>query len=174
MKSLIFDVIASLSEFGFKNVYGINAHGDIEHSIAIIEAFKECREKLPINACYTFDEWKLQHYGLTGNEPYLCPIKPQTISVSNSKYPDVHGGNIETAIMYKYYPELTDTEKARTLPPVRLDDDKIMTWLFGGNTEELSPNGYVGAPADFESVDVLNNLTGIADRISDAIISCIL
>ena len=174
MKSLLFDILTSLSEFGFKNIFGINAHGDIQHNIAIIDAFKEAGEKLQLNARYAFDEWRLQPFGLSGDEPYLCPIKPQTIRVSNSKYPDVHAGDIETATMYKFYPELTDGEKARTLPPEALGDDKIMAWLFGGHTKELSPDGYLGSPADFESVDVHNNLKDIACRISDAIIARLL
>lgn len=170
VKAVLFDIMASLAEFGFKNIYGINAHGDIEHSIALIEAFKEAAEKLAINARYTFSQSIMHHYGLNGEEPYICPIKPQTISVSTSKYPDVHGGDIETAAMYKFYPHLTDVEKAKSLPPVALGDDKIMTWLYGGHTKELSPDGYLGAPSDFESVDVLNNFHDIARRVSEAIL----
>lgn len=174
VKAMLFDIMASLAEFGFKNVYGVNAHGDINHSVALIEAFKEATEKLPINARYTFSESIMHHYGLNGEEPYICPVKPQTISISTSKYPDVHGGDIETAVMYEYYPRLTDVEKAKSLPPVALGDDKIWTWLLGGHTKELSSDGYLGAPADFESVDVLNNLRDIADRVSEAILAHII
>lgn len=169
VKAVLFDIMASLAEFGFKNVYGINAHGDIEHSVAVIEAFKEVTEKLAINARYTFSQSIMQHYGLNGEEPYICPIKPQTISVSASKYPDVHAGDIETATMHEFYPSLTDVEKAKALPPIALGDDKIWTWLLGGHTKELSTDGYLGAPADYESADVLNNLRDIADRVSEAV-----
>lgn len=170
VKALLFDVMASLAEFGFKNVYGINAHGDIEHSVALIEAFKEVTENLNINARYTFSETIMHHYGLNGEETYICPIKPQAISVSMSKYPDVHAGDIETAIMYKYYPHLTDDEKAKSLPPVALGDDKIWSWLLGGHAKELSPGGYLGSPADFESVEVINNFNDIAYRVTEAIL----
>jgi creatinine amidohydrolase len=169
-KAVLFDIMASLAEFGFKNVYGINAHGDIAHSVALIEAFKEAKEKLEINACYTFGEERLHHYKLTGNEPYICPVKPQTISVSTSKYPDVHAGDMETAAMHKLYPHLTDSEKAKALPPVQLGDDKIMTWLYGGHTKELSPGGYLGAPADFESVEIVKYFDDITCRLSQAIL----
>jgi creatinine amidohydrolase len=174
VKALLFDIMASLADFGFKNVYGINAHGDIEHSIALIEAFKEVTEKLAINACYTFSQDIMHYYGLTGNEPYICPIKPQTIRISTSQYADVHGGDIETAAMHKFYPHLTDIEKAKSLPPVALGDDKIMTWLYGGHTKTLSPEGYLGAPAEFESVEVINNFNDIAYRVSEAILGHII
>jgi creatinine amidohydrolase len=167
--SLLFDIMSSLAEFGFKNIYGINAHGDIEQNIALIEAFKEASEKLKINACYAFSQSIMHHYGLTGDEAYICPIKPQAISVSTSKYPDVHAGDIETATMHHFYPQLTGVEIAKSLTPLQLGDDKIMTWLFGGHTKELSPNGYLGSPADFEDVDVMKNIGDIADRVSEAI-----
>jgi creatinine amidohydrolase len=169
--ALLYDIIASLADFGFKNIFGINAHGDIEQNIAIMEAFKEAAEKLRVNARYAFNKALLHHYGLNGEEPFLCPIEPQTIQVSKSNCQDVHGGDIETAMIYKFYPQLVDTDKAKALPPVTLGEDRIMTWLFGGHTEELSSEGYAGAPADYEGVDVESLLEDIADRVSKEILT---
>jgi len=169
-RELLFDILSSLIEFGFKNIYGINAHGDIEHSIAMIETFKKVTEEFKVNSRYTFYQDVLHHYGLNGNEPFICPIKPQTITVNRSKYQDVHAGDIETATMQEFYPQLTDTKKAKALPPVALDNDKIMTWLYGGHTEILSPGGYLGSPADYDGVDVLKHINDIAFRISEAIV----
>jgi hypothetical protein len=73
--------------------------------------------------------------------------------------------------MHHFYPELVDVKKARSLPPTRLGDDQIMAWLFGGQTAELSPDGYLGAPADFDSVDVVKNINDIAERFADAILA---
>lgn len=91
----------------------------------------------------------------------------------NLKWPEiqsyVHAGDIETATMHHFYPDLTDIQCAQALPPVALGDDKIMTWLFGGHTAQLSPAGYLGAPADFETVTVLKNINDIAERVSEAI-----
>lgn len=169
--ALVYDILTSLAGFGFRNIFGINAHGDIEQNLALTEAFKEANAKLGINSRYVFLESLLPHYSLAGDEPYLCPIKPQMVKVSNSDYPDVHAGDIETATIHAYYPELADTELAKTLPPVTVGDDRIMTWLFGGHTKELSELGYLGAPSDYEGVDVLKNLNDIADRISEAILN---
>lgn len=170
-RALLFDILASLAEFGFTNVVGVNAHGDIEHSIVLIEAFKAATEQLKINARYTFSQAILHHYGLTGSEPYICPVKPSAIQVSASTYPDVHAGDIETATIAHFYPDLADTHKARILPPVGLGDDKIMTWLMGGHTKELSSAGYLGSPADFENVEVIQNISDIAERVSQAILA---
>jgi creatinine amidohydrolase len=169
-KALLFDILASLAEFGFKNVFGINAHGDIEHSVALIETFKEASEKLMMNACYPFSQSIMHHYGLKGDEAYICPVKPQTIKVSKSAYPDVHAGDIETATIQKFYPHLTEIQRVQSLPPVGLGDDKIMSWLFGGHTKDLSPEGYLGSPADFVTVAVMENINDIANRVSEAIL----
>lgn len=170
-KALLFDILSSLQGFGFRQVFGVNAHGDIEHSIAILEAFKEASAALPITACYAFDENRLVHFGLTGAEPYVCPVKPQTVVVSRASVPDVHGGDIETATIRRYYPDLVDAETAKALPPVALPGEKAMDWLFGGHIRELSPQGYLGAPAEFEGVSVEANLADYARRITQAILT---
>lgn len=170
-KALILDILLSLSEFGFNNVFGVNAHGDIEHNIAIIEAFREAHGQKRINACYTFDEDRFLHFGLALNEPYLCPIKPQKIKVSNAEVSDVHGGDIETAMIYEFYPTLVDVEKAKSLPPIALDESNYTKWLWGGHIKELSCQGYLGSPADFEHVEVQKNIDDYAYRISEAILT---
>jgi creatinine amidohydrolase len=170
-KAILFDIMTSLAEFGFKKMVGVNAHGDIEQNITLIEAFKDAFDKLEVNACYAFSQSLMHHYGLNGSEPYICPIQPQTISVSTSKYTDVHAGDIETATINHFYSGLVDITKAKSLPPLELGDDKIMTWLFGGHTKQLSPEGYLGAPADFENVDVMKNISDVADRVSEAILA---
>jgi creatinine amidohydrolase len=168
--ALLFDIMSSLAEFGFRSVFGITGHGDIQHNLAVLAAFREASEKLAINARYLFPEGVMQHYGLSGEESYICPLKPPTITVSKSRYPDVHAGDIETAVMQAFYPHLTDARRASSLPPVKLGDDRIMAWLSGGRTEELSPEGYLGAPADYEGVDLTDHLHDIADRASEAIL----
>lgn len=169
-KALLVDILASLSAFGFQHIYGINAHGDIEQHLAVIGAFQEAYETLKLNACYPFPQNLLHHYGLTGKEPYICPVAPQTIKVNESKYPDVHAGDIETATMHHFYPALTNAQQARNLPAVQLGEDKIMTWLLGGHAQRLSEQGYVGAPADFEGVEVMKHIEDIASRVSQAIL----
>ena len=169
-RDLLYDIISSLIEFGFKNIYGITGHGDIEHNIAMLDVFKKISGDYPINCRYTFYQDVLHHYGLDGNESYICPIGPQTIKINTSEYQDVHAGDIETAIMYQFYPKITDINKAKSSPPVKLDNEHIMQWLYGGQTESLSPEGYLGAPADYNTVEVLNHLNDMAARISTAII----
>jgi creatinine amidohydrolase len=170
-KMLLFDILASLKDFGFSRVFGVNAHGDVEHAIAVISAFKEASAQLGMTACFPFPEDRLFHYGLKGDEPYISPLKPQQISVSQAAVPDFHGGDMETATINAYYPHLVDVEKAKSLPDVPLGDDQGEKWLFGGHTKELSPEGYLGAPAYYDRVDVKRNINDYAIRITEAILN---
>jgi creatinine amidohydrolase len=170
VKAVLYDVLASLAAFGFTNLFGLNAHGDIDHHVAILETFKQIVETLHVNARFAFPQHLMPHYGLSGDEAYLCPVAPQAITVSAAAAPDVHAGDIETATIHQFYPQLSDAARAISLPAVELGNDQIWPWLMGGRTQSLSPDGYVGSPADFEKVDVTSNLTDIADRTSEAIL----
>jgi hypothetical protein len=117
-----------------------------------------------------FPEDRLFHYGLKGDEPYISPLKPQKISVSQAVVPDFHGGDMETATINAYYPDLVDVKKAKALPDVPLGDDQGEAWLFGGHTKELSPEGYLGAPSYYDSVDVQRNIDDYAFRITESIV----
>ena len=170
-KMLLIDILASLKEFGFSRVFGVNGHGDVEHAIAIMSAFKEAGAQLGITACFPFPEDRLVHYGLKGDEPYISPLKAQKISVSQAPVPDFHGGDVETATISAYYPQLVDAGKAKSLPDVPLGDDQGAAWLFGGHAKELSPEGYLGAPSYYDSVDIQANIEDYAFRITEAIMN---
>jgi creatinine amidohydrolase len=172
-KMLLFDILASLKSFGFQKVFGVNAHGDVEHAIAIISAFREAHEQLKMTACFPFPADRLCHYGLNGTEPYISPLLPQEITVSKAEVWDVHGGDMETAMMHAYYPELTDPERAKALPAVALPPEQGEAWLFGGHIKELSQEGYLGAPAYYDQFDVIGHTEDCAYRISEAILRCV-
>ena len=168
-KALLSDILASLKEFGFKWVFGVNAHGDVEHKMTAVNAFKDAWEQSGITACFPHDEFMEQFFGLSADEPYFYVIKPQEIVVSQAAVWDVHGGDIETATINEFYPRLADTEKAKSLPDVPLPDDKFEAWMFGNELKQLSPMGYLGSPSSFEGVDVARNVEDYANRISEGI-----
>lgn len=172
--ALLYDLIASLASFGFKEIFGVNTHGDIEHSIAILEAFQKAASDFKVNARYVFGEGRLIHFGLTGKEPFVCPLKEQQVRVSETKAPDVHGGDIETAVIRRYYPDLADTARAKALPPVSLAEEDGGKWLFGGHIHALSPEGYLGSPAEYDAVDVEKNMADYSQRIFSAIKSALI
>lgn len=169
-KALLFDMLASLKNFGFKRVFGVNAHGDIEHKIVAMNAFKEACEQLEMIACFPHYEFMLHHFGLNSDEPYFYVIKRQELKVSQAAVRDVHAGDIETATINTFYPHLADTELAKSLPDVPLGD-QFEAWMFGGQLKQISPQGYLGSPAGYESVDVKQDIDDTAQRIADAIVT---
>ena len=42
--------------------------------------------------------------------------------------------------------------------------------MFGGQLKKISPQGYIGSPATYESVNISQNVEDYAHRISEAII----
>ena len=167
---LLFDILTSLKDFGFTKVFGINAHGDVEHKVVAVQAFKEACEKLNITACFPYQEFMTEHLGYSKSEPWFYEIKSSEINVSTAAVPDVHAGDMETASIYAFYPHLVDTVRAKSLPDVALGNN-FEAWMFGGQLKQLSPEGYLGAPANYGSIDVIRNNEDYSHRISEAILS---
>lgn len=170
-QALMYDILDSLAGFGFTEVCGLSAHGDIGNAVAMMGAFREAHEKLGIRARFVFDAGRLAPFGLTGEEPWLCVVRSPDVPTGRTDVPDVHAGDMETAVIYHYYPELADVAIAREQPPVSLGDDRIMQWLFGGHTAELSPGGYLGAPADYAAIDAERHVDNLTARIAEALLS---
>ena len=170
MKALLFDILSSLKGFGFKRIFAVNAHGDIEHKIVAMNGFKEACEQLEITACFPHDDFMLHHFGLSNDAPCFYTIMPQKVKISEAAVGDVHAGDIETATINTFYPHLVDTQKAKLLPDVSLGDN-FEAWMFGGQLKQLSPQGYLGSPANYESADIQKNIEDNAHRISEAIIT---
>ncbi|MBN1500166.1 MAG: creatininase family protein [Spirochaetes bacterium] len=169
-KSLIMDILASLYEFGFREVYGINAHGDIEQNILLMNSFKEAAETTGIAARCCFRSEVMHFYGLTGEEQYICPVLPQQIEVSNSDARDIHAGDIETAIINRYYPAFADPAAAENLPSLVIEPEREMEWVLGGKTEKLSAMGYMGNPANYQNVKIEEHINDITVRYTEAIL----
>jgi len=55
--ALLFDILTSLKDFGFKRVFGINGHGDINHKVTVVKAFKDAHEQLDMIACVSCDKF---------------------------------------------------------------------------------------------------------------------
>lgn len=168
-KSLLFDILSTLADFGFKEAYGISGHGDIEHNIMILETFKEANAALPLGARFCFGRDIFIHYGVGERDLNVCPVPPSTITVGNPREQDIHAGDMETAVMAQYYPEFTRSDIAKGLPPVRLENERYMEWMFSRNMAAFSKDGYLGDPAFYGSVDVQAHLEELAQRFSDAI-----
>lgn len=59
-------------------------------------------------------------------------------------------------------------ETAKSLPDVALGNN-FEAWMFGGQLEILSPDGYLGSPASYDSVSIEQYIEDCANRISEGI-----
>ena len=168
--ALLFDILTTLKDFGFKKIFGINGHGDINHKITLVKAFKDAYEQLGITACITYNDFMTEFLGYNKNDPWFYDVKVSEVNVSKAKTPDVHSGDIETATIYAFYPDLVDTDKAKSLPDVPLGDN-FEAWMFGGKLKQLSPEGYLGSPACYENVNITQYLDDYSNRYTDAILT---
>lgn len=168
-KALLFDILTSLKDFGFKTVFGVNGHGDVEHKITAVKAFQDACEQLKITACFPYDSFMTDFLGFRKDEPYFYEIKESDIQISAAEVSDVHAGDIETAIIHAFYPNLVDTEIAKSLPDVALGDN-FEAWMFGGQLKQLSPQGYLGSPSNYGSVNINQHVEDYAIRITEAIL----
>jgi creatinine amidohydrolase len=131
MKAVLYDIHASLYKWGFTQVISLNLHGDQDHGVAILEAIREIRKGLGMEASGVCGESALSRFGLTGQEPFVIVQKEP----ASAGYWDVHAGAAETGAMLAYSPDQVNVELARTLEP----------------QQDFAPLGYWGAPAKFDT-----------------------
>lgn len=168
--ALLFDILTSLRDFGFNRIFGINGHGDIDHKKTVVKAFKDACEQLEVIACTSFNDFMTEFLGYQKNDPWFYNVKASEITVSKAEAPDVHAGDIETALIDAFYPDLVDTDKAKALSDVPLGDN-FEAWMFGGQLKNLSPEGYLGSPASYEKVNVTKYMDDYSDRYTEAILT---
>lgn len=167
VEAMIYDIVQSLSGFGFRNVFGVNHHGDPAHALALIGAFRKAGEAAGMNARYVLEYRLRERYQLTGGEPFITALGPEVVETPDTGFLDVHAGAVETAQMLRYYPEQTDVALAESLPPVVLGHEDVARWTAGSGTRGLTPDGYLGEPARHAEVVVQfeNYADGIAKYI---------
>lgn len=127
MKALLMDELTDVKNWGFKNVFIVDVHGDRLHDKTVDEVIPDAQKALGIDIFNA-------HEGEGTGKPHPR-INPYT--VENPFKPDYHAGAVETALMETYFPGDVDKDVARTLQPEA-------TW---------QPLGYVGDPAGFEKVN---------------------
>lgn len=150
----MYEILESLSRFGFRDVVLFNCHGDQLHRRGMVMAMERALETLEIHPWWPVYEDDLEWTGFSGEEPYLLlmPPYPGEKMFRCQRPPrdsfDVHAGAYETAGMIEKYPEKVRREKMEGLLPTCLHDEQIGKWVQGEKQDRpLIPKGYCGDPA---------------------------
>jgi len=140
MQALLYDVLADLQRWGFRNVFLVNYHGDRVHLGVVAQVTARARDSLGLRF---FDARR--DGGLRPNVPRYLGQKP-------AFRPDYHAGMRETAEMVAFFPEEVDVRLAATLPP----------------ENGFHPRGYAGDPANHVNYNG-RSLEADLDALADAL-----
>jgi creatinine amidohydrolase len=151
MKSLIYDIHASLNSWGFKYVFNFSAHGDDLHNQVFQEAVKEAHDKLQIESFYV-----VPHGSKVIDESRAVFLRKMATSENIGKHLDIHAGAFETAEMVAYFPQDVNQKVAKSLKP----------------STEFAPLGYWGDPASFDQIKP-GEIRAMAEEIVAATVEAI-
>jgi creatinine amidohydrolase len=167
MKAVLHDILDSLKNMGFTNIFNINMHGDGLHCVTVMQSIIEARKSLGINAYSVLSEEEVARYRLKGNEPFLVVHKSPPSDEPSQQYLDIHAGGGETGIMAAFFPDQVDVALAKTLKPTKLTGDKVVEWLK--DARRVTPLGYFGDPASFNTAEGKKYLEDTCKMIADSI-----
>jgi creatinine amidohydrolase len=174
MKALLHDLLTSLKNWGFSRVFNINWHGDYDHNIAILEAVKEARKDLDLDARCVVRGFDARRLGLSGKEPHVIMQPALRFESPPPKYLEIHAESVETGIMHRYYPNSVDIETAKKLQSTDLGLEDLMVWRHGGSdARNMTPQGYFGDPASFEKANAEEIVENLAKEIAGLIAAAI-
>jgi creatinine amidohydrolase len=172
MKAVLYDILACLRRWGFKNVFNLNWHGDEGHIMAILEALRDARTETGIRAYSILRAFDVRRLPITGKEPYVLVQKDGFPPGPPPKYLEIHAESFETGLMASYFPEHVDTDLAKTLKSTDLTFKDLMVWRNGwDDAKKVTPLGYFGDPAGFDpeaaKLELEKHTGGLADLIAD-------
>jgi creatinine amidohydrolase len=170
MKSLVYDILASLHGWGLDRVFTVNWHADYHHCRVLLEAIAEARRDTGMDARCILTEADIGRLRLTGGEDYiLICASPPPVS-GPGRFVDLHAGSLETGIMRQYFPQQVDIEVAKRLPATQLTfEDLRGLGKSDAETRRLIPQGYFGDPASFDTEAARRFMEATAGAHADAI-----
>ncbi|AOY77719.1 creatininase family protein [Clostridium formicaceticum] len=172
MKAVIKDCIECLEQWGFKQVYFLNMHGDFLHSKTIVDITREIYElDGKINVYDIIPQIFANLVGLKGNEPYILVQKDEEDrNRQPQQYVDIHAGGFETSLMLVEFDELVDDMKARELQSSKTTFELLRKWQRGGEeAKEVTPMGYCGDPSNISIEDARKFILEFANITAELI-----
>lgn len=146
--AMLVDIFMSLKNWGFKKIIAIPGHGEKDHLRAIDEALKIVHERTGEGAFMIVPSIMTEGSGIESSAHTVIVEMPGLTGDDPDALVDTHAGMIETSMMLQYYPDHVDHELYPKLPPSQVKASDYARWEEGGDFfAEVSPQGYLGAPA---------------------------
>jgi creatinine amidohydrolase len=168
MVELMSDVFRSLGKAGIRRVYLVTGHYDAAHDRAIAEAVRRARREGWVQTSFVVPAGLADRIGLP-DEPGI--LRVQVPPDPRVRQPDLHGGRRETSMMLEAAPGAVAGPRLRSLPPVSLSPEEVAAWRKGyAQARRLTPDGYLGAPAEASRAEGRRALRQEADLYAGAIL----
>ena len=156
MKRVLFEIFENIKNFGFKEIYCFNYHGDAHHIHTIAEAIQKANTDLDLNIKLVLESMDLELYGWNGDESFLLVSEPpypyewftEELPSERGLF-DIHGGAFETAVMNYLHPEYVNLGLAQKLDSYSLTYEGL---AGGESTKDVVPLGYAGNPSGYHLV----------------------
>ncbi|MFV2175899.1 creatininase family protein [Actinomadura sp. LOL_016] len=145
---LLDDMLDGLAQAGFRSVFAINHHGDLEHNRMLADVFGRRPPGRP-DVRFLDDGTMCRRLGQDPSaRPWLVhDIPPEWEKLPPSPVLGVHAHDVETSLVVRYFPELVDHAALAGLPPTDLTPDDLAEWRRGGeHARRVTPDGYFGDP----------------------------
>ncbi len=146
--AMLTDLFMSLKNWGFKTIIAIPGHGEKDHLRAIDEALKTIFDRTGEGAFMIVPSIMAEGSGIQNSAYTVIVNMPGPAGDDPDALMDTHAGMIETSMMLQYFPDHVDGELYLKLPPAQVKAEDYSRWEEGGDFfDEVSPQGYLGAPA---------------------------
>lgn len=181
MIELMIDVFRSLKRDGIQTVFCVSGHGDAAHNRAIFEGVRRGAAATGIRAYFVTNRMMAERIGLPLDDPHLVlsasgpgaggpPPAGAQAAPARPPQPDVHAGAGETSSMLGNFPEVVRDELISTLPPTNLTQEDLAEWRRGyDHARRITPQGYLGAPADANAERGRTGAQRSGEALADAI-----
>lgn len=148
-RALLDDVLDSLQEQGFHELFLINHHGDQLHNEVIVAAVRAQQEKGNSGVRFVETDHMMRRLGVEHDDPaFACYPTPTELSIlRRPETLGVHAMDEETALIARWFPELVDYDALWPLEPTDLTAEDLQAWRKGGeDARRVTPLGYFGDP----------------------------
>lgn len=170
MVELMTDVFSSMARAGFKEIFCITGHYDAAHGRAVIEAVRRANRAGTIKAHFVVPKPLGVRLGLREGEAGFLLIEPSTGPAP--AHADLHAGEGETSAVLAIAPDLVRKDIAAKLASTDLTTQDVEEWRKGQDrAKEITPQGYLGAPAGADADRGAARIELEARRIAGAIVS---
>jgi len=173
MIDVMVDVFRSLKRDGIGTIFCVSGHGDAAHNRAIFDGVKRGAAAADMRVYFVTNRMMAERIGLPLDDRHLVltadPPAPATPPTTRPQ-PDVHAGVGETSSMLGNFPAVVRADAIAALPPTNLTPEQLATWRRGGeHALQVTPHGYLGAPADASAERGRTDATRSSAALADAI-----